>query len=126
MENTKELSIADLEKADLNRPGRPPLCIDCQYISKSQIGNTQGHRCLSPNNYAGINLVDGYRVYKMEFCYNQRMTTKPLNMCGAEGAWFKQCEPLPPSPIINTKVSDIASRAKARISKVSASDLENL
>jgi hypothetical protein len=116
-EETIELTISQLMEQDLNRKGRPPLCIDCHYFAKSALGQTINHHCLHPRNYKGINLVDGHRVLWSEYCITHREQNRP-QYCNVTGDWFKQREELPPLVQYQPpQVTDISARAKARLSK---------
>lgn len=120
-------SISEKEKELLNRSDRPPLCIDCDFISTSSMGQTDKHRCLHPNNLKGISLVDGSRVYTEEFCIMCR-NSPALDVCGVQGKWFEVRQPLPPM-VTKIEVSNItpAERFKQlRSGKITESKLDNL
>lgn len=115
--------LQELQLVDLSKPGRPPLCIDCHWFSKSRMGEMYNHRCLAEENYDGINLIDGDIVMKRDFCLQHRTTNIP-ELCGVEGRWFKQKEYIPPA-IIATEISNI-TRMKPTLRKISSTDLDNL
>lgn len=112
-----EITLSQLAARDLNKPDRPPLCIECEYIATSASQETVNHKCLCPNNYKGINLVDGFHVLVAKFCITQR-ESENVSLCGIVGNWFKKRidKPL----IVNqptTTVTSIADRARNRLSK---------
>lgn len=121
-----QLSINEQLNNDLNREGRPPLCIDCHHIATSGNRDANNYRCYAGQNYLGVSLVDGERILKAEFCYQQRQDKLNI-LCGVQGNWFKKKEP---SPILSVEIgSNVTPAARfnmLRKTRVSEKDLDNL
>jgi len=78
------------------KENKPLLCVDCHWISMPYNRNPDEARCFAQENYAGINVVDGSRVYFYPLCKDYRsVENRHPSACGIQGKWWKQRE-LPP------------------------------
>ena len=78
------------------KEAKPLLCVDCHWVGTTHDRDVHKMRCFVAENYAGINVVDGSRVYLYPLCMDQRdIKNIHPSACGINGRWWKQRE-LPP------------------------------
>lgn len=97
------------------------LCKDCHHVASSAV-SWENYRCMAPENFQGINLVDGHKEYRAEFCKDQRAWGAP-DYCSSYGKWFKQKEVLPPvtpSTEGDFKATDLEDLGKKAADRVAA------
>lgn len=120
-------SINEQLNNDLNREGRPPLCIDCHHIATNRDSDPLRYKCLAGQNYLGASLVSGEAILRADFCYQHRVGNAKQDLCGMLGTWFKKKEP---SPILSVEIgSNVTPAARfnmLRKTKISEKDLDNL
>lgn len=87
---------------DLFKDVTPKLCVNCQHMATNRDKESATYRCFAPENPFTTNLVDGSKIYSIEFCETQRSQASSsvvVPICGAEAKWFKQKEILAPIPL---------------------------
>lgn len=100
---------------------RPKLCINCKHIGTNSSGDWKSYKCFAPQNFAGVNLVTGAKLYATLFCEEARQHN---NRCGALGDWYDAAPPKPVYiPVDST--SDTSAKATLKI-KVSTNLLQDL
>jgi hypothetical protein len=82
------------------------LCTNCSYVGTNQRGEWELYRCFAPQNYKGINLVDGHKIYVFTFCKDLRVfhPVSSGTICGELGEWYKEAPPKPAQLVDNTTV----------------------
>lgn len=69
----------------------PLLCIHCEWVSMSYDREPSKARCFAPRNYAGINVIDGSKVYRYPLCMEQRDSrNRHPEACQLAGLHFKE------------------------------------
>jgi hypothetical protein len=100
---------------------KPKFCIDCARIATVGSREISLYRCMAPENFAGYNLVDGHKIYKIEFCTDARNNA---DACSYSAHWFKEKEKLPDLPASSdqtfhaTDLEHIADGAKKRLEQI--------
>lgn len=71
--------------------GQQLFCLNCANIATNGSGTWETFRCMAPENEAGVNLVTGAKIYKIQFCRNARDGVPPRvpPTCGNEAVWYK-------------------------------------
>lgn len=104
----------------------PPLCTACHHIATSYDKDFNKFRCLHPDNYAGINVVDGSKVYLFPLCTELRnqQNRHPQACCNYLGKGFKKAEQ---RPVYNVEyVPPNVTPIGPRKVKITDDDLNNL
>lgn len=135
-----DIIIAEIMQEEIDKRKEKVYCIDCQHIATS-INGAERYRCMAPQNFIGISLVDKSKQYGIIFCGAAREEYSiPFNQksCGKEGKWFapKLSKPTPdlltssqtnsPTGKSSTKLEELRRQAKLRNAKLTEDDLGNL
>jgi hypothetical protein len=70
----------------------PRLCINCKHVGTNTSHTSNLYKCFAPQNESKINLVDGYNIYQIPYCEEQRTSISPKS-CTADGNWFEEAPP---------------------------------
>lgn len=114
LNTVEQIATETFSSIEEKNPEHPPLCTNCHWIATNYDRDSMKYRCLNPENYAGINVVDGSKVYIFEFCWQLRSTDNkhPQACCDYLGKGFKQRVQ---APISHVSIADIESTSSDKL-----------
>lgn len=119
MENTNSNEANEVNEAVPTPTPTPKICIRCRHVATNASRNVDTYKCFAPQNVVGVNLVDGSKIHKVEFCASHRLTNS-ADTCGIAGNWY---EPIPvAAPVIPTNQINRPA-VKVKVSSNLLSDL---